>query len=329
MTEEPNKIVDVETETDEEKEKQAALEARKKELSEQTVQKGDMVYVDILGRTVEEDPSKNIVFQASNPEDAKLLPNYDPQKAEQYTPELAIIGEKGYLMDKIDEAITEGVKFFEEKIITLEPEDAFGIREGKKIEKVNQKQFIKDMNGEKPYPGATYRDKKGRTGTVLRANQGRLIVDFNHPLAGKKVEYRVKVIDKIEGFENKIKAILVRRLGGMRSLADEFKINHDKKTKTLEIEIPQMLMFQLAQQQGGIYFKMGAAMDIQESFKEEVDTVKFSDVFPRTPVPTADDHAHDHDHNHDHEHNHNHEHEHESEKTPEKAESAGTEAKEE
>ncbi|MHA1777384.1 MAG: hypothetical protein DRO88_03135 [Promethearchaeia archaeon] len=302
MVEEP-KIVDVETETDEEKEKKEVLEARKKELSEQTVQKGDMVYVDILGRTLEEDSSRNIVFQASNPEDAKLLPNYDPQKTDQYTPELAIIGEKGFLMDKIDEAIADGVKFFEEKVIQLEPEDAFGIREGKKIEKVNQKQFIKDMNGEKPYPGATYRDKKGRTGTVLRANQGRLIVDFNHPLAGKKVEYRIKVIDKIEGFENKIRALLVRRLGGMESLRNEFKIIHDETTKTLEIEIPQMLMFQLAQQQGGIYFKMGASMDIQEYFKD-IDVVKFSEVFPRTPAPTpgAHDHEHDHEHTEDPEH---------------------------
>ncbi|WP_457557262.1 FKBP-type peptidyl-prolyl cis-trans isomerase [Candidatus Harpocratesius sp.] len=301
MVDEETKVVDVDTETDEEKEKKAALEARKKELAKQTVQKGDMVYVDILGRTIEEDEKRNMVFQASNPEDAKLLPNYDPQKADQYTNELAIIGEKGFLLDKIDEAIVEGIKFFEEKVIQLEPEEAFGVREGKKIEKVNQKQFIKDMNGEKPYPGAIYRDKKGRSGTVLRANQGRLIVDFNHPLAGKKIEYRIKVTEKIEGFENKIKALLVRRLGGMESLKDEFKLNLDEDSKTLEIEIPQMLMFQLAQQQGGIYFKMGVAMDIHEYFKN-IDTVKFSDVFPRTPAPTSssEEHNHSHEHNHDH-----------------------------
>ncbi|MHA1612960.1 MAG: hypothetical protein ACTSYU_12960, partial [Promethearchaeota archaeon] len=290
MAKKEEAIVDVEVETDEEKEEKVAKDALKKKLSKTKVKKGDWVFVDIMGKTIEEEEKNNIVFQASNPEDAKLLPNYDDKKADQYVNELAIIGEKGFLMDNIDEAISDGkLKFFEEKVIKLEPVDAFGIREGKKIEKVNAKQFIKDMDGEKPYPGATYRDKKGRSGTVLRANQGRLIVDFNHPLAGKKVEYKVIVTDKIEGFENQVKTLLVRRLGGMQSLKDEFILTTDKSTQTLEIEIPQMLMFQLAQQQGGIYFKMGVSMDIQEHFKE-IEIVKFCEVFKRTPSPVPEEH---------------------------------------
>ncbi|MHA1674984.1 MAG: hypothetical protein ACTSYI_15315 [Promethearchaeota archaeon] len=297
MAEKEETIVDVDVETDEEKEAKAAQDALHKKLSKTKVKKGDWVFVDILGKTIEEEEKHNIVFQASNPEDAKSLPNYDPEKSEQYIPELAILGEKGFLMDNIDEAIVSDgkLKFFQEKVIKLEPADAFGIREGKKIEKVNARQFIKDMGGEKPYPGATYKDKKGRSGTVLRANQGRLIVDFNHPLAGKKVEYTIKVTDKIEGFENQVKTLLVRRLGGMQSMKDEFILTMDKETQTLEIEIPQMLMFQLAQQQGGIYFKMGTSMDIQEHFKD-IEIVKFSEVFKRTPSPVPQEHDHDHDH---------------------------------
>ena len=305
MSENEEKIVDVDTATDEEKEAKATQEALQKKLGKSKVKKGDWVFVDVLGKTIEEEEKQGFVFQASNPEDAKLLPNYDPKKMEQYVPELAIIGEKGFLLDKIDEAILadKGMKFFEEKVISLEPVDAFGEREGKKYEKINARQFSKDMEGEKPQKGSIYKDKKGRSGTVLRADQGRLLVDFNHPLAGKKVEYHIKVTDKIEGFENQVKTLLTRRLGGMQQLKDEFILTMDKATQTLEIEIPQMLMFQLAQQQGGIYFKMGTSMDIQEHFKD-IEVVKFSEVFKRTPVPVPHDHDHDHDHDHAHDHDH-------------------------
>ena len=125
------------------------------------------------------------------------------------------------------------------------------------------------------------------------AGQGRLLVDFNHPLAGKKVQYTVKVTDKIEGFDNQCKALLSRRLGGVNSFGEMFKIEHDTKSKILEIEIPQMLMFQLAQQQnGGLYFKMGVAMDLQDNLPD-VGTVKFVELFAKNPAPVPE-----HDHNH-------------------------------
>ena len=285
--------VDVEPEVDNKAKEEAA---KKKKLKTKKVKNGDMVSVDIRGKTVEEDPKKEIVFQASNPEDAQMLPNYDPKKIDQYVPDLAIVGKQGFITDSIDAVIQEGIKFFEEKIIQLEPADAFGERVGNKIEKVSAKQFKKDMN-EEPRPGATYKDKKGRTGTVLRAAQGRLLVDFNHPLAGRKIEYKIKVIDCIEGFDNQVKALLGRRMPGLDTILNEFKLKHIEKESVLEIELPQMFVYQIAQQQGGLYFKMGASMDIQEHLG--IKTVKFIEVYTKPPVPEVN---HEHDHEHDHEH---------------------------
>ena len=288
--------VDVETEADVKAKEDAKVVAeKKKKLKTKKVSEGDMVLVDILGKTIEEDPKKNIIFQASNPEDAQMLPNYDPKKIDQYVPDLAIIGKQGFIDDKVNEMITSGIKFFEEKIVQLDPIDAFGERVGNKIEKVSAKQFKKDMN-EEPRAGATYKDKKGRTGTVLRAAQGRLLVDFNHPLAGRKIEYKIKVVDLIDGFDNQVKALLGRRMPGLDTILNEFKIKHDKKESVLEIELPQMFVFQIAQQQGGLYFKMGASMDIQEHLG--VETVKFVEVYAKPPTPEVHDHEHDHDHNH-------------------------------
>jgi len=218
--------VEVETEVDVKAKEQAKKEAeKKKKLKTTKVKEGDMVMVDVLGKTIEEDPAKNIIFQASNPVDAQMLLNYDPKKIDQYVPDLAIIGKQGFLTDSVDNVIKEGIKFFEEKTIQLEPIDAFGERVGNKIEKVSAKQFKKDMN-EEPRAGATYKDKKGRTGTVLRAAQGRLLVDFNHPLAGRKIEYKIKVVDLIDGFENQVKALLGRRIPGLDTILNEFKIDH-------------------------------------------------------------------------------------------------------
>ncbi len=283
--------VDVETDVDV---KAKEVAEKKSKLKTKKVKEGDMVFVDILGKTIEEDPKRNIIFQASNPTDAQMLPNYDPKKIEQYVPDLAIIGKQGFIDDKVNEMITGGIKFFEEKIVQLDPIDAFGERVGNKIEKVSAKQFKKDMN-EEPRPGATYKDKKGRTGTVLRAAQGRLLVDFNHPLAGRKIEYKIKVVDLVDGFDNQVKALLGRRMPGLDTILNEFKIKHDKKESVLEIELPQMFVFQIAQQQGGLYFKMGASMDIQEHLG--VETVKFVEVYAKPPVPEVN-HEHDHDHDH-------------------------------
>jgi len=66
-----------------------------------------------------------------------------------------------------------------------------------------------------------------------------------------------------------------------------------KSESVLEIELPQMFVYQIAQQQGGLYFKMGASMDIQEHLG--VETVKFIEVYTKPPTPEV---SHDHEHDH-------------------------------
>ncbi|MEM4213210.1 MAG: peptidylprolyl isomerase, partial [Thermoplasmatales archaeon] len=58
-----------------------------------------------------------------------------------------------------------------------------------------------------PEPGMTVRigDKYGK---ILTVTAGRVVIDFNHPLAGKSIKYKYKIIEKIEGDENKIRSII-------------------------------------------------------------------------------------------------------------------------
>ncbi len=189
-----------------------------------------------------------------------MLPNYDPKKAYQYVPDIAIVGKKGFLLDKIDEAL-KGMKYFEEKVLDLKPKDAFGERKGDNLEKMNAKLFKKDM-GKDAKPRAVYHNKKkNRQGTVIRVEQGRCIVDYNHPLAGKKIQYKINVVDKIEGIEEQVNAFIERRFPGMPPKLFNFK--QDVAEKTAEIEIPQFMELQV-QGQNLFYSKYGLSMDLQE-----------------------------------------------------------------
>jgi hypothetical protein len=58
-----------------------------------------------------------------------------------------------------------------------------------------------------PEPGRMVRIGE-RYGKILTVTAGRVVVDFNHPLAGKTIKYTYKILEKIEGEEKKIGAII-------------------------------------------------------------------------------------------------------------------------
>ena len=216
---------------------------------------------------------------ASNQEDAKKLINYNPQEAGRYFPELAIVGKDGFLMESLADKV-EGMEFFEDKIVELEAEDAFGKRVPGNLEWVKSRRFQQVM-GKPPQAGAEYNDKKGRKGIVRKVGSGKALVDFNHPLAGKKVEYRLRVVDLIEEEDEKIRAFITRRLPG--PIGKEFDIVHNEENETLDIGISQMVAYQLSQQQGGMFLKMGIARDLQEHL--DYGTIRFFETFEKYEPP--------------------------------------------
>ena len=58
-----------------------------------------------------------------------------------------------------------------------------------------------------PIPGAvlTFDNKLGK---VLTVSGGRIMVDFNNPLAGKEVVYKVKILRKVDNIDEKIKSLI-------------------------------------------------------------------------------------------------------------------------
>ncbi len=83
----------------------------------------------------------------------------------------------------------------------LSPEEGFGLREEANIIALSRKDFEED-----PEPGMEFdvEDEEGEgIITVLSVNEDTVLVDRNHPLAGKKLYVEAKIIQvkKAEGWE--------------------------------------------------------------------------------------------------------------------------------
>jgi len=117
-------------------------------------------------------------------------------------PFIFCIGE-GMFLKGVDNFL-EGKDVGEYKI-ELNPEDAFGNRDSKLISMAPKKIF--DAQKISPFPGLVL-NFDGKMGKILSVSGGRIMVDFNHVLAGKKIEYNIKIVKKIENLEEKAKALI-------------------------------------------------------------------------------------------------------------------------
>lgn len=157
-----------------------------------TLQKKDFVEVEFTGRTSEGD-----IFDSNIKEDLQKANLNIPSK-----PFVFCLGE-GMFLDGIDNFLID--KNVGTYTIKLLPENAFGKRNSKLIQMMPLKIF-REHKTNAPVPGAMFQFD-GRVGKVLTVSGGRVIVDFNNPLAGKEVEYSVTVNKKVEDINEKIKAI--------------------------------------------------------------------------------------------------------------------------
>ena len=149
-----------------------------------------------------------IEYTAWRVADNSLAFTTDKKKAEEsgiydkntkYGPQLVVIG-KGSVISGLEKAIRE-MKVNEVKKIELSPEEAFGERNPDLVRIMSLSDFrSRDIN---PYPGMQL-EIDGYIATVKSVNSGRVLVDLNHPLAGERLLYEVKVDRLIEGDKEKV-----------------------------------------------------------------------------------------------------------------------------
>jgi FKBP-type peptidyl-prolyl cis-trans isomerase 2 len=155
------------------------------------INKGDFVEIEFTGY------ANNEVFDTTIPKKAKELGlNADVK------PVVASAGNE-MVLKGLDEALI-GKEIGPDYKIKLEPKDAFGQRNASLIKTIPLKVFReKNIN---PIPGMAFQID-GNIARILSSNGGRIMVDFNNPLAGKVVEYEFKLLRKITSNEDKVNAL--------------------------------------------------------------------------------------------------------------------------
>lgn len=151
-----------------------------------------------------------------------------------YKPVKLCIG-KGHVLLGIDEALLEHNKG--SFSITLTPEKAFGKKNVKMVRLIPLSEF-KEHNVN-PVPGMTV-DFDGKPGVIMRRTGGRVMVNFNHPLAGKEVVYDVTINKKIENVGEQIQLMLEHAMKPL-PVVPEVTINKDTAEVTLPFELPETM----------------------------------------------------------------------------------------
>lgn len=106
---------------------------------------------------------------------------------------IAVTAGAGALPPGADAALI-GMAAGEEKRVDLVPEAAFGARDPAKVQALAPSDLGALARGLKPGMKVQgFRDGKPETGVVLSTG-ARVTLDFNPPLAGKDVSYRLKVV---------------------------------------------------------------------------------------------------------------------------------------
>jgi len=147
------------------------------------MKKGDFVEIDFVGRIV----TTGEIFDLTSEEEAKKEGIYNPKQ--KYRPSLVILG-SGMAVPGVEKRL-ERMEIGQEDEFTLAPEEAFGQRNLKLVRIVSMAKFLKEKIN--PVPGM-FVDIDGMQTKVLSVAGGRVRVDFNHPLAGKQLKYKVKVV---------------------------------------------------------------------------------------------------------------------------------------
>ncbi|MFA5357813.1 MAG: FKBP-type peptidyl-prolyl cis-trans isomerase [archaeon] len=180
----------METKKTVEKEISAKKTASSRTDSEENTAKKKMIKISFTGREL----TTGNIFDTNIEKDAKEANIFDEKK--KYVPLTIILGEREML--PLIEKELETMKAGEERIVKLGAKDGFGER---KAELVRVMPLI-DFKNQKinPVPGLLIRAEQ-YIGKVQSVSGGRVRVDFNNPLSGRELEYKIKLEGEVKDKE--------------------------------------------------------------------------------------------------------------------------------
>jgi len=154
------------------------------------LQKKDFIEIEFTGKTKEGE-----IFDSNIKEDLKKANlKVEPK------PFIFCLGEGMFLKAIEDFLIGKEIK---EYFLELPTEKAFGKRNSALVQVFPAKMFREHKVN--PVPGVIF-SFDGKPAKIISVSGGRIMVDFNNLLAGKDVNYKIKVMRKVEDINEKIKA---------------------------------------------------------------------------------------------------------------------------
>ena len=101
----------------------------------------------------------------------------------------------GQIIKGFEDALL-GMSLREKKVFTLSPEEAYGTRDENQIHTFSREEVPAEMNpqvGE--MIGLQTPDGQQIPATIAEADAEKIVVDLNHPLAGKELTFEVEVVN--------------------------------------------------------------------------------------------------------------------------------------
>jgi FKBP-type peptidyl-prolyl cis-trans isomerase 2 len=149
-------------------------------------------------------------------------------------PVLVVIGEK-HVLPGLDTALV-GKELGKSYAVKLQSENAFGKRSADMMQLVPTKRFHEQKIN--PYPGLRI-NLDNMQGLVRSVSGGRVIVDFNHPLSGRDVQYEFTVKKKVTDLKEKVVALIALQLGQKDA---PVRVEGKDATVALKFELPKELV---------------------------------------------------------------------------------------
>jgi FKBP-type peptidyl-prolyl cis-trans isomerase 2 len=235
--------------------------------------KGDYVKIEYTGMI-----GDGAVFDTTSVDEAKKAGIFDERS--KYGPAIIILG-KNQAIVGLEEALVEmdeGV----EKEVTIQSDKGFGAVNPNLLAIVPMSKFKEQEVA--PQPGMMV-NLDNRTGMIKAVSGGRVVVDFNHPLAGKELKYKVKLLKVLSTIQDKVQATFEdSELKGTISVEGDTVIA--KPETSMETEF-------LVRKQAFLRWLTELPEVKKAKFEEEYDLSKAKESKKEKP-----DHNHDHDHEH-------------------------------
>ncbi|HNZ87091.1 MAG TPA: peptidylprolyl isomerase [Methanofastidiosum sp.] len=181
------------------------------------MKQGDFVEIQYVGKVKE----TGKIFDVTDEVKAKQANVY--KEGNKYEPIQVVVG-AGHIIQGLDESLLN-IEVGETKTFDIPPEKGFGKRDSSLLQLLPLNDFKK--HGLFPRAGLKI-EINGHWATVRSVSSGRVKLDFNHPLAGKTLQYEVTLSKKIDDLTEKINSILKVRAPGIDVSSQKVTIEEEK-----------------------------------------------------------------------------------------------------